>query len=203
MARLFGGEFLRRLQWGIIETLDELCIPSHTPPGRHGVWGRTGQLAALGVAVRGGVTYYGVYLNVCPPLGLFRLVDADPQGHTAMSSLAAERRGAGANGPDRAGGFGETSGRNIRLRPLSPVHGPSADQDDYINGKNRVKIRQFSDRQSIALIFRQIENYAFPLPPSPFPLALPSPLAEAQRAQGERQPFYGEIDRPERLAHRL
>jgi lipoyl(octanoyl) transferase len=73
------GDYLERLQAGIVETLDDLGIHGHTPPGRWGVWGRTGQLAALGVAVRQGVTYYGAYLNVCPPLGLFRLVDSEPE----------------------------------------------------------------------------------------------------------------------------
>jgi len=87
------GDYLERLQAGIVETLDELGIHGHTPPGRWGVWGRTGQLAALGVAVRHGVTYYGAYLNVCPPLGLFRLVDSDREDRTKMSCLVAERRG--------------------------------------------------------------------------------------------------------------
>jgi lipoyl(octanoyl) transferase len=87
------GEYIERLQAGIIETLDELGIRGHTPPGRFGVWGRTGQLAALGVAVRDWVTYYGAYLNVCPAMGLFRLVESDPIGHSRMSCLMAERRG--------------------------------------------------------------------------------------------------------------
>jgi len=79
---------------GIVETLDDLGIRSHTRPGRHGVWGRTGQLAAVAISVRGWVTYYGAYLNVCPPMGLFRLVETDPEDHTRMSCLVAERRGA-------------------------------------------------------------------------------------------------------------
>ena len=99
------GEFLRRLQAGIIETLDDLNVPTRphqesTPPNNArplqwvgGVWGRTGQLAALGVAVRHWTTYYGAYLNVCPPMGLFRLVESDPVGHTPMSGLVAERCG--------------------------------------------------------------------------------------------------------------
>jgi len=87
------GEFLKRLHTGLIETLDDLNITSHALPGRHGVWGRTGQLAAIGVAVRNWVTYFGAYLNVCPPMGLFRLVESDPIGHTSMSCLVAERRG--------------------------------------------------------------------------------------------------------------
>lgn len=87
------GEYLQRLQVGMVETLDDLGIHGDTPPGRFGIWGRTGQLAALGVAVRRWVTYYGAYLNVCPPMGLFRLVETDPQQHTRMSCLVAERRG--------------------------------------------------------------------------------------------------------------
>ena len=87
------GEYLERLQAGIIETLDDLGIRGHTPAGRFGVWGRTGQLAAMGVAVRDWVTYHGAFLNVCPAMGLFKLVDTDPRHETPMSCLLAERRG--------------------------------------------------------------------------------------------------------------
>jgi lipoyl(octanoyl) transferase len=93
------GEFLHRLQSGIIETLDDLNVPSRgteeveAARAPFGVWGRTGQLAALGIAVRHWVTYYGAYLNVCPPMGLFRLVQTDLLGKASMSSLVAERCG--------------------------------------------------------------------------------------------------------------
>jgi lipoyl(octanoyl) transferase len=87
------GEFLDRFHAGLIETLADLNVPGSPAAGRHGVWGRTGQLAAIGVAVRHWVTYYGAYLNVCPPMGLFRLVESDPHGQTQMSCLVAERRG--------------------------------------------------------------------------------------------------------------
>jgi lipoyl(octanoyl) transferase len=106
------GEFLHRLQTGIIEALDDLNVPTRpqrepegtvpifasakrglSPSTPYGVWGRTGQLAALGVAVRHWITYYGAYLNVCPAMGLFRLVRGDRPGQAAMSCLVAERRG--------------------------------------------------------------------------------------------------------------
>jgi lipoyl(octanoyl) transferase len=87
------GEFLDRFHAGIIETLGDLNVQGNTLPGQHGVWGRTGQLAAIGAAVRHWVTYYGAYLNVCPPMGLFRLVESDPRGQTRMSCLVAERCG--------------------------------------------------------------------------------------------------------------
>jgi lipoyl(octanoyl) transferase len=87
------GEFLERFQAGIIEALDDLCVHGHVRPGRHGVWARTGQLAAIGVAVRNWTTYFGAYLNVDPPMGLFRIVQSDPLQETRMSSMMTERRG--------------------------------------------------------------------------------------------------------------
>ena len=87
------GEYLHRLQAALAETLDELGVRIQTLPGRYGIWGRTGQLATLGVAVRDWVTCHGAFLNVCPSLGLFRLVETDPIGHTSMSCLVAERCG--------------------------------------------------------------------------------------------------------------
>jgi lipoyl(octanoyl) transferase len=112
------GEFLHRFQAALIATLADLNVQGSTsrdgkgdgfvlperpagclaqnvpvPASAPGVWGRTGQLAAIGVAVRHWVTYYGAYLNVCPPMGLFRLVESDPRGQTQMSCLVAERRG--------------------------------------------------------------------------------------------------------------
>jgi len=86
------GEYLDRLQAGVVETLEDLNIRGMTRPGRTGIWGRTGQLAAVGIAVRNWVTYYGVWVNVSPAMGLFRLVDTDPLDHARMSCLLAERR---------------------------------------------------------------------------------------------------------------
>jgi lipoyl(octanoyl) transferase len=92
------GEYLQRLQTSVFQALHDLNVHScrfweETPSKRLGIWGRTGQLAAFGVAVRHWITYYGAYLNVCPPTGLFRLVQSDPKDQTPMSSLAAERCG--------------------------------------------------------------------------------------------------------------
>lgn len=89
------GGFLDRFQAAIIDTLADLNVPSRTAPDTkpHGVWGRTGQLVTLGVAIRHWVTYYGAYLNVCPPMGLLRLAENGSFGQAHMSSLVAERCG--------------------------------------------------------------------------------------------------------------
>ncbi|MBN1590197.1 MAG: hypothetical protein JW888_11840 [Pirellulales bacterium] len=87
------GEFLNRLQAAVRAALDELGFPTETRAGQFGLWGRTGQLAVFGVAVRRWVTYHGVYVNVCPTPGLAGLVESDRDASTRMGSLAAERRG--------------------------------------------------------------------------------------------------------------
>ena len=91
---LRAGEYLRLLQTGLAKAIEELNIRAECRPGRYGLWGRTGQLAALGVAVRDWVTYYGAYVNVCPAMGMFRLVAGDPLEPAPMSCLVAERHGA-------------------------------------------------------------------------------------------------------------
>ena len=90
--RLTLGEYLGRLQSGMVAALAELGVATQTRGDDFGVWGRTGQLAAVAVAVRRWITYHGVLLNVCPAMELFRRVRTDPVGGTPMSSLAAERQ---------------------------------------------------------------------------------------------------------------
>ena len=86
------GEYLDRLQGGVLRALEGLGIHAETRPGRHGLWGRTGQLAAFGVSVRDAVTRHGAFINVCPAMGLFRLVETDPRESSRMSCLLAERQ---------------------------------------------------------------------------------------------------------------
>jgi lipoyl(octanoyl) transferase len=86
------GGYLDRLQAGIQAALEELNYAALPRPGRHGLWGRGGQLAAFGVAVRHDVTMHGAFVNVNPNDRLFRLIDTDPWEHTPMSSLVVERR---------------------------------------------------------------------------------------------------------------
>jgi lipoyl(octanoyl) transferase len=86
------GEYRRRLQSSIAAALAELGLQGHTPAGRHGVWGRTGQIAALGVAVKNWTTYYGAYVNVSPARRLLSVVHTDAARRAAMSSLAIERQ---------------------------------------------------------------------------------------------------------------
>jgi lipoyl(octanoyl) transferase len=92
------GEYLRRLQRGLVQALETLRVHGVTQAGCPGVWGRSGLLAAIGAAVRRGVTSHGAFLNVNPAMRLFGFVDAVPPGQvepgtkSTMGCLLAERR---------------------------------------------------------------------------------------------------------------
>jgi len=68
------------------------CQPVRLP-GVPGVFGRSGVLAAVGVAVRRGVVSHGAFVNVSPALELFRRVRSVPAaGCGTMGSVEAELR---------------------------------------------------------------------------------------------------------------
>jgi lipoyl(octanoyl) transferase len=93
------GEFARRLQRGMLQALSPLGVRGETQSARLGIWGRTGQLVAFGLAVRDWVTYHGAFVNVGPAMNPYRYVDTAVDGPTAavhggkttMSCLLAER----------------------------------------------------------------------------------------------------------------
>jgi lipoate-protein ligase B len=85
------GQFLERLESGLLAALVEGGYQVQRDPAHRGIWGRTGQLAAVGVAVKSWVSYFGAYLNVSPPLTLMRRIDSDLRKRVPMSSLVVER----------------------------------------------------------------------------------------------------------------
>ncbi|MCY2989254.1 MAG: hypothetical protein NTY19_15475 [Planctomycetota bacterium] len=91
-------QYLQRLQQAVLTAFSQLQVHGQTQPGRFAVWGQSGLLAAVGVAVRDEVTCHGAFLNVNPPMRRFAFVDAvapDDVGvglKTTMGCLLAERR---------------------------------------------------------------------------------------------------------------
>lgn len=90
--------YLDRLQRACLATLGDLSMPAETVPGSAGIWGRSGQLASIGFAVRHGVATEGLFVNVNPISTALNYIDSVPPDSvplgvkTAMSSLLAERR---------------------------------------------------------------------------------------------------------------
>lgn len=64
------GGYLSRFEAALEAALRRLRCGTTRRPGMHGIFGRTGLLAALGVAIRGGVARHGGFVNVAADLGL-------------------------------------------------------------------------------------------------------------------------------------
>ena len=86
----FGLVELRaRLELSLLNVCHEQRVSAWREATEPGVWCRCGRLAALGVAVRSGVTQQGLFVNVAPSMELQRLVQMPSGGR--VSSLAAQR----------------------------------------------------------------------------------------------------------------
>jgi lipoyl(octanoyl) transferase len=83
------GEYLRRLQTAIQDTLGEQRIKTETKRGCYSLAGRTGVLAAIGVSVKHGVTLQGAFVSVNPNMREYARVEV--WTGQAMSSILSER----------------------------------------------------------------------------------------------------------------
>lgn len=83
--------YLARFRQALLAVLADFSVRGEATPGGVSVGGRV--IAALGVAVRDWVTYYGMVLNINPALDQFRYVRTVGPGDGSMTSLARERRG--------------------------------------------------------------------------------------------------------------
>ncbi len=87
------GEYMRRLQRAIYQTLEAIGINVIEYADQFGVCSRSGWLSTFGVAVRNWVTYHGSFINVCPKMTEYGYIDVAKCGEkTTMSCLLAERR---------------------------------------------------------------------------------------------------------------
>ena len=66
--------YLRYLEEAAIRTLDDFGIAAERRPPCTGIWIGNKKIAAIGVAVRRGVTYHGLALNVSTDLSYFRRI---------------------------------------------------------------------------------------------------------------------------------
>ena len=89
------GGYLARLRSGLTATLASMGVGAESDPRACAIAGRTGWLAALGVAVQNWVTFHGAFINVCPAMQVMRSIDTavspDAAGRRSMSCLLAER----------------------------------------------------------------------------------------------------------------
>jgi lipoyl(octanoyl) transferase len=85
--------FMEKLHEVLIGGLRDFDINATICPRQHGILVGDRLIAAVGVAVRSWVTYYGAYVNLNPDLELFRRVQSRPERAGPMTSVERERRG--------------------------------------------------------------------------------------------------------------
>ncbi len=92
------GEFLRRFQQAMLAAFEDMQIRGENESGGFGIWGRSGQLVTMGVAVRDWITRHGAFINVNPLMTNYGFVDVAATDSamngrkTTMGCLLAERR---------------------------------------------------------------------------------------------------------------
>jgi lipoate-protein ligase B len=88
----FGNDvhdYVRRLEQSVIDLLSEYGITAQRNAGYPGVWVGQTKIAAIGVAIRGGITKHGMALNVDPNLAHFRMINPCGLGKP-VTSMAQE-----------------------------------------------------------------------------------------------------------------
>lgn len=104
-----AGGFVSRFQRGLGAAVAAVhCGRAAVVPGAHAVIGRSGILAAVGLAFRRGVACHGAFLNVCPSLDLFHRVDTIP----------ARLKPAGLDVPSIMGSIEADVQRRVRLQDV-------------------------------------------------------------------------------------
>ena len=83
-------EYRDHLELAVCRMAREFRVPAFRHPEEAGVFGRGGQFAFTGAAVKYGVSYHGLFVNVAPALDLTRMVRSNRSG-CRLTSLAAER----------------------------------------------------------------------------------------------------------------
>ncbi|MFM8802835.1 MAG: lipoyl protein ligase domain-containing protein [Planctomycetia bacterium] len=94
LGRHAVGSYVERLEAGLEGAIRGLRCGAARDSRMHGIFGRTGLLAAVGVAVRRGVVWHGGFLNIHPPLELHRRIRSVPvaagAGTHTMGSVEAD-----------------------------------------------------------------------------------------------------------------
>jgi lipoyl(octanoyl) transferase len=72
------GGYVAAFEGAVARAIRTVRCGAALHPGVHGVFGRRGLLAAIGIAVRRGVACHGASVNVSPPLDLHQRIDTLP-----------------------------------------------------------------------------------------------------------------------------
>jgi lipoyl(octanoyl) transferase len=84
------AEYAGRLMDAVIDLCTELRVPAWPSEDGRGVSCRLGRFASIGAAIKSGVAWHGLFVNVAPSMDLVRLTDTGPNSER-QTSLSAQR----------------------------------------------------------------------------------------------------------------
>lgn len=82
--------FVRKMERAIIAALAQFGIEAAQRADHAGAFVGSAKIASIGAAVRGGVTYHGLALDVCTDLAYFQLINPCGMPGVAVTSIARE-----------------------------------------------------------------------------------------------------------------
>jgi len=103
------GDYLRRLQMGLKDSLLELGVPTQALPGHFGLWGQAGLLAGVSAAVKYGATSLGAVVNLQADMGNAARVEVMPLDEYSRLTSAAPRNALWPKRPVQSSLAGEAS----------------------------------------------------------------------------------------------
>lgn len=86
---LRAADYVRTLEGLLTDVLATFGLDAGTVPGRPGVWVEDAKIAAIGVAIRGGVSSHGFALNVDPDLAWFDAIVPCGLADASVTSMGA------------------------------------------------------------------------------------------------------------------
>jgi len=82
--------FVRKMERAIVRALESFGIAGEQRPEHAGVFVRGAKICSIGAAVRSGVTYHGLALDVCTDLRYFQLINPCGIPDVAVTSISRE-----------------------------------------------------------------------------------------------------------------
>ena len=92
-ARLSVGAYVQQLEEIMLLTAADLGVAACRDPRNHGVWVGNNKLGSIGIAIRHGISFHGMALNVNLDLEPFSWINPCGLRDIGMTSLAREGKG--------------------------------------------------------------------------------------------------------------
>lgn len=92
-AKLTAGDYVFRLEELMLRLAEDLGVAAERDPRNRGIWTKGRKLGSIGIAIRHGISFHGLALNVNPSLQPFTWINPCGLAGVEMTSIAGENGG--------------------------------------------------------------------------------------------------------------